>query len=695
MPRAFSPVRSFQWDLARQVEQLDWLLAQLPRYAAWGYQELHLHLEDAVEFPRLPGVARPDAFTYKQFGRLVDAATRAGIKVVPIINLLGHTQYLIKVPELRDLNELRAPDGSPLEHGQLCPVHPRTLEIAEKLLRDMAPFCTAGKVHTGLDESFHLGRHPASRKEIAAIGLGAHFAGYVNRLHGLTRSLGLRMGMWADMLCLVPEAIPLLPRDLVAYDWFYYPFRRRPRVELYNFADYDLATPLRARGIEYWGCPMNGAFRHEPLPAFGDRLANLRSWWNRGRRTGAAGFLVTSWEPSRLAMALTTVVDAAAACLWLDPEIDDPAAMLARGLERTFGRPVRPAARILLAADRFPFSGYARWRIETRWDTCVSSGPLHPWRSEARILARLAARAAPGRPGPNFPSPTGSRSGIGRRSHAATAGRTGGNLPGGAAPPGDAAFPEPVRASLAFRRTLAERDLFVRQAAQAVLALRRRYSARKLTRLLVDVERFGSALQIGRQAAQAMWTRSRKDGNSSPNVAILQRDAARLRAWRRWLERCRRDPAQVFAASPVCGKWQLLFRVRNFAPALQAVAVEQRQPGGAWATLHRLYLIEFKAGASHPRARIVRELSCPVDWAGPPAKRPDLRIAVRGFGQIDVREILFTDGVRHLRCPGRDRWQRLGQPAPTRGFPVFDPDRNRGAIELAFEELTDPGNADS
>ena len=48
-------IRSFQWDLARQTERHDWLLAQLPRYADWGYHELHLHLEDAVEFPSLPG----------------------------------------------------------------------------------------------------------------------------------------------------------------------------------------------------------------------------------------------------------------------------------------------------------------------------------------------------------------------------------------------------------------------------------------------------------------------------------------------------------------------------------------------------------------------------------------------------------------------------------------------------------------
>jgi len=112
----------FQWDLARQVERLDFLLRLLPRYADWGYQELYLHLEDAVEYPSLPGVARSDAYSHRQFARLVDAATRAGIAVVPIVNLLGHTQYLIKVPELRDLNELRDASGRPARPRPDLPV---------------------------------------------------------------------------------------------------------------------------------------------------------------------------------------------------------------------------------------------------------------------------------------------------------------------------------------------------------------------------------------------------------------------------------------------------------------------------------------------------------------------------------------------------------------------------------------------
>ncbi|MEO7597463.1 MAG: family 20 glycosylhydrolase, partial [Opitutus sp.] len=415
-------IRAFQWDIARQVERLDWLHAQLPRYADWGYQELYLHLEDAVEYPSFPSIARKDAYRYRDLLKLVKAAENVGIKTVPIVNLLGHTQYLIKTPELRELNELRSESGSPLDSGQICPVHPRTLDVARMLLADVGPFCTAGKVHVGLDESFQLGKHPLSRDEVGRIGLAGHFAHYVNRLHALTRAAGLEMGMWADMLYFLPDAVPLLPRGITAYEWYYHAFRRHPRVELFNFAEADLSTPLLRHGLKYYGCPMNGAFRFEPMPHFGDRLGNILAWWKHNQRIGADGLLVSSWEPFRLATELTTVIDAAAAGLWLQPEVDDPQEMLVRGFERVFGKATaRQAAKLAFACDRFPFSGYPRWEINSRWDTVSGREALLPYRSEVRHFGRLA-RAAKA-----------------------------------------AKVPAPLRASIAFRGYLAVRDVAVRE----------------------------------------------------------------------------------------------------------------------------------------------------------------------------------------------------------------------------------------
>ena len=117
-------IKAFQWDLARQVERLDWLLLQLPRYADWGYNELYIHLEDAVHFPSLPSVARRDAYTRGQFERLVGEAARVGIGVVPIVNLLGHTQYLIKVPELGSSTSSGVRTGCPWSGARSAPFTP-------------------------------------------------------------------------------------------------------------------------------------------------------------------------------------------------------------------------------------------------------------------------------------------------------------------------------------------------------------------------------------------------------------------------------------------------------------------------------------------------------------------------------------------------------------------------------------------
>jgi hypothetical protein len=636
------PIRAFQWDLARQQERLEWLIGELPRHADWGYQELYLHLEDSVEYASLPGVARPGAYRRREMDRLVKAASKAGIGVVPIVNLLGHTQYLIKVPELRDLNELRKPDGRAESAGQVCPVHPRTLEVAERLIQDVVPWCTAGKLHVGLDESFQLGRHPLSRADIARHGLAGHLSRYVCRLEALVRAHGLRLGMWADMLYFLPQAIRRLPAGIIAYDWYYHAFGRHPRVELFNFAESDLARPLQAQGIEYWGCPMNGAFRHEPIPVFGERMANIRSWWERCSRVKAGGMLVTSWEPSRLATELTSVVNAAAASHWLDRDNPDDATALSRGFDRALGSAA--SARTALESDRFPFSGYARWDSNLRWDLGPSDLKQHG--AELVALNRIERSAR--------------------------------------------SLPPAIASSIAFRRHLAERDVFIRHNAAMVFQLRRwlaapRPSAAKVDHaidsLAAEARRFSASHWAASHAARTLWRRTRPADSEGPNLAQLHADSERLHAWQHWLIHARRHPAMIRQATPFCGVWQLTFTVRNVCPAAQEILVEQRGPDRGWTVLHRRFTIEFLAAGARPRADIRRTFSVPV--ASPDCR---LRIAIRGIGQVRIGQPMLTDGMKRMVPKGwaASAWKPLGRAAPRKGFPRFDRERNTAAIALEF-----------
>ncbi len=687
-------LRAFQWDLARQIERLDHLLGLLPHYAEWGYQRLYLHLEDSVDYPSLPGVARGDALAWHELQTLVSTAQRHGIAVVPVANLLGHTQYLIKTPEWRDLNELRDPaTGAPLPVGQICPLHPRVPELVDKLLRDLAPLCTAGEIHVGLDESFHLGKHPLSRAEIAAVGLPAHFARHVARLHAAASARGLRLGLWADMLALLPEAVPLLPAGLSLYDWYYHPFARHPRMELYNFSEYDLPSLLAPPGPapgqppstlpphpsaftlppsslllppsppvphRHWACPMNGAFRHEHAPVWTDRLQNLAAWWRRAHATSATGYLVTSWEPYRLSLPTTTLVDASAAQLWLAPDgPDDPAALLAAGLRRCaaariagFAAPLaaasaRALARRLLATDADAFCGNSRWEINRDWAPVAGRrDSTVPHARAARRLLRLAA---------DLPSP-------------------------------------PLAATAAFQSYVARREIFVRRAHHLALRLRRhadrpREFATTLATATETTVAFARELRAARAAARAMWTASRPADTfaTSQNAAVLAADAARLRAWRTWLRACARRPRHAFRPSPVAGRWTLRFTAHHFAPCHQKLVVEQLlpPPGQAdatpvWRELHSRVLIEFRGHAARPHTPRLRfEFSVPVDDPDAP-----LRIAARCLGEFAVSHIELTDGVHTRRHPPFRTHHRLGTPAPAAGWPRIDWQTNTDTLEL-------------
>ncbi|WP_221032236.1 family 20 glycosylhydrolase [Actomonas aquatica] len=611
-------IRAFQWDLARQVERLDWLLAQLPKYSKWGYNELYLHLEDAVDYPSLPGVARRDAYSWRQLTRLVTTAQAHGIGVVPIVNLLGHTQYLIKTPEWRDLNELRAADGSPLPEGQICPSHPRTLEVATKLLDDIAPLCTAGKVHVGLDESFVIGRHPLAREDVATLGLGGYFARYVNELHRLCTDRQLQMGIWADMLVLFPDAIAELPAGIAAYDWYYYAFGRSPRFEAQNFRAYDLAPKLRARGIDYWGCPMNGAFRHEPLPVFGDRLANAQSWWRRCRQVGASGFLVTGWEPNRLALETTMVVDAAIASLWLDDEDIDQVSMLERGFTRVYGkRQARERARLMMACDERAFSGYARWETHLHWDSCQGRDGAALYAADERFFARALHQP----------------------------------------------LPSVFAASLQWRHYLAARDRLIRHQAQLVHRARRlvhrdrRALLPRLVNMAIDeLAAFRELHDRCRATVDTMWLSTRRQSQPNPNRRILSDDLVRLRELQGWWKKTQRDDTQLATASPVTGRWQLRLLVHTTHPNLQAVTVEIQQPDGSWRLELQRYLIEFRNHAARRRARLRHWLSLPLDSADTP-----VRIGLCGLGTFSISDTHLTDGVTEWRPSGRYRRVKLGQ----------------------------------
>jgi len=657
-------VRGFQWDLARQMERVDFLLGWIPKYAEWGYNHMYLYIEDAFDFPSVPGVGRKGALKVRELALLTRTAEQHSIKTVPVVPLLGHAAYLTKVPRLSRFAELRDPTGDPKKCGQICPLHEDTVGLARKLLKDVAPYCTAGIVHVGLDESFDIGQCAKCRAEVQRIGLDRHFANYIRRLHAVCAELGLRMGMWGDMLYYTPAAIPLLPKDLVVYDWYYYPFRRFPRVEIYNFAEVDLTGRLRSAGIDVYGCPNNGPFTVEPITPFVDRLRNVISWWNYGRRKNTQGLVVTSWCATRTSPELNALVDAAAASLWLNPGELSPQKMLAQGVLRLWAI-TRPAVtRLLAAIEKYQYSGCYRCQTYRNWRALAHGDSVLPLRREESHFRSLTKRARALK------------------------------------------LPAPVSESLTIRHYIARKDLFLAAAAAQVFQTRRwvargdEVAARKcLQKIRDDATALVAAIRHARRSTRILWRRSRTAAEANPTEKMLLDDQNKATELQRFVKDSARDLSQIWQSNALTGRWNLLFWVRNFAPAWHLLVVQWSAGKAPWKQGHSLMSMEFTADAATPKANFRRHHVMAIDWDGIRPLR--IRLGVRAFGSLELYDLKLTNGVTVLipdridragghvaRTEGllkrRGPGAILGAPAPKEGFRSPESDKDQGWVEVEF-----------
>jgi hypothetical protein len=316
-----------------------------------------------------------------------------------------------------------------------------------------------------------------------------------------------------------------------------------------------------------------------------------------------------------------------------------------------------------LAADECAFAGYARWQINDRWDVFAGNEGLKNYEHERKFFTRLNR----------------------------------------------VKLPAPLAASVAFRLYLAERDVFVRQAARDVFKLRRMHKARPeaglhLKAMEANARQFAIVLKAGRKAAQAMWRQSRDPQVGGPNETVMDLDERRLTDWRAWLKRAVRQPKLTWGATPVCGAWQLQFMVHNFAPAVQKVIVEQQDESGAWRELAARFTIEFRAAAARPHSKLKREFTVPVEietWsAGGPAREksrgevaappvfPPLRIAVRGVGQVSISHVTLANGMEVRRAKNYPRKKIIGRRAPHRGFPSPDWQVNQASTTVRFSPIS-------
>ncbi|HVX65978.1 MAG TPA: family 20 glycosylhydrolase [Bryobacteraceae bacterium] len=205
-----------------------------------GVNTLVLEVNYQYKYERRPEVRDSDALSRDEVKQLLAASRRAGVRLIPMINCLGHQSWakttfalLRSHPEF-DETPGKYANNEGIYCRSYCPQHPSVHEVLFDLMDELGDAFEADAFHIGMDEVFLLGETDCPRcKGMLKSGL---FADEVRRLHDHLARNKRATWMWADRFLDgaatglgeweasfngTHPAIEQVPRDVVMCDWHY------------------------------------------------------------------------------------------------------------------------------------------------------------------------------------------------------------------------------------------------------------------------------------------------------------------------------------------------------------------------------------------------------------------------------------------------------------------------------------------
>ncbi|MFA7183840.1 MAG: beta-N-acetylhexosaminidase [Victivallales bacterium] len=259
--------------------------------AANKINTLEIGLDNMLIYDSYPEIAAPGAFSKEEMKAIIDYAAKYYIRIIPIIQSLGHVDHSIfsGFPDI-----LETPEAN-----TYCPSNEKVYEILFSVLDEVIELFNPPYLNIGHDEVDALGKCEKCRKftppEI--------FARDISRIHDHLKKRGVRTAMFGDML-LNPDgiaeerfagyfkggkpfntykALEKLPKDIIIADWHY---DRDPRYV--PSEDYPSVTRIKNAGLEVLGyCAWY-------------RPANSYCFSKCALKNDLPGLIVTTWGPLTL-----------------------------------------------------------------------------------------------------------------------------------------------------------------------------------------------------------------------------------------------------------------------------------------------------------------------------------------------------------------------------------------------------------
>jgi len=241
------PVRGFAIaaPAPRQVDSFVIFISK--ELAPQKVNTLILRVDFNYQFTTRPELADKGALSQADVKKIVAAAKKEGIRIIPQINLLGHQSWagslgkLLQVyPQFDETPWVKMPENYqwPNDDGlyckSYCPLHPDVHKVVFDVVDEICDVFEADAFHAGMDEVFYIGEEKCPR--CGGLDKAELFAGEVRKIRDHLTQKSRRLWIWGDRLLdgkttglgmweasfnNTHRAIDMIPKDVVICDWHY------------------------------------------------------------------------------------------------------------------------------------------------------------------------------------------------------------------------------------------------------------------------------------------------------------------------------------------------------------------------------------------------------------------------------------------------------------------------------------------
>jgi len=269
--------RGIMDDISRgPVPTLAYMKQQIRRIAELKMNMLMYYVEHVVETER-HGEFSPagGGVSIAEWRKLSEYADQYHVTLVGNFQSFGHFQHILSHPRYAPLGE---------RGSLLSPVLPESEQLLRDIYEVLVPAFSSPYFCVNSDETFDLGKG-ASKDRVDSLGAGVVYAEHILRMHSILEELGVRMIMTGDIVLQHPEALDMLPKDIIMITWEYGPH------ESYS----HLIEPFIEAGFDFMVCP--GIQNTRRLtPDYNRIFPNLKNFIRDGVEYGSFGLMNTVWD---------------------------------------------------------------------------------------------------------------------------------------------------------------------------------------------------------------------------------------------------------------------------------------------------------------------------------------------------------------------------------------------------------------